>query len=126
MQNKTITAFLPAFLFFCLTLYLFTLPGEKIPTIDWLDAIYGDKWIHMGLFAILLFLLGYALPKTNWATSTKLIFLLVCLFVAAMYGTAIEFIQKYFIPFRSFDIGDIAADIVGCLIGYYVAKKKFI
>jgi hypothetical protein len=126
LLNQTFKAFTPAILFFFFTLYLFTLPGEKIPKIDWMDAIQGDKWIHAGLFFVLMFLLGYALPKINWATSTKLIFLLAALFCCVVYGIIIEFVQKNYIPFRSFDMGDIAADMMGCIIGYYVVKKKFV
>jgi VanZ family protein len=34
-----------------------------------------------------------------------------------------EFIQKYFIPNRSFDVGDIIADGIGCIIGGIVAGR---
>jgi VanZ family protein len=39
------------------------------------------------------------------------------------YGIAIEFIQKDFIPHRSFDVFDIVADTVGCVTGYLVVRK---
>jgi VanZ family protein len=35
----------------------------------------------------------------------------------------IEFIQRYFIPNRSFDIGDIAADAIGAAVGVIAALK---
>ena len=37
-----------------------------------------------------------------------------------------EFIQKYFIPNRSFDVGDIIADGVGSAIGLLISLKLFI
>ena len=40
------------------------------------------------------------------------------------YGVVMELVQKYFIPFRSFDLMDILADGVGCVAGYFYAMKK--
>jgi hypothetical protein len=34
-----------------------------------------------------------------------------------------EFVQKWFIENRSFDVGDIGADAAGALLGFIVAKK---
>jgi len=45
--------------------------------------------------------------------------------VGCFYGIAMEFVQKYFIPFRSFDLGDIIADGIGCAAGYLFAIKRF-
>ena len=42
-----------------------------------------------------------------------------------VYGIAMEIVQKYFIPFRSFDLGDIIADGIGCAAGYFFAIKRF-
>jgi len=42
-----------------------------------------------------------------------------------VYGIAMEIVQKYFIPFRSFDVGDIIADAIGCFVGYLISIKKF-
>lgn len=42
--------------------------------------------------------------------------------VACLYGIAMEFIQKYFIPNRDFDIYDIAADCVGALGGFILVR----
>ena len=37
-----------------------------------------------------------------------------------------EFVQKYFVAFRSFDPGDIVADGIGSLIGYFFAARRYI
>lgn len=42
------------------------------------------------------------------------------------YGIGMEFVQKYLVPFRSFDIGDIIADGVGCLLGLFYSIRTFI
>jgi len=42
------------------------------------------------------------------------------------YGIAMELVQKYFVPYRSFDLIDILADGVGCFIGYLISVKRFV
>jgi hypothetical protein len=34
-----------------------------------------------------------------------------------------EFAQEYFVANRSFEMGDIAADAAGSLIGYFLTKR---
>jgi VanZ family protein len=46
--------------------------------------------------------------------------------VFLIYGIAIEFIQKYFIPNRSFDLGDIMADMVGISLGLILVSRVYI
>ena len=38
----------------------------------------------------------------------------------------IEFIQRNFIPNRSFDMGDVVADGVGALVGVFYSIKRYI
>ena len=45
--------------------------------------------------------------------------------IGIVYGIAMEIVQKYFIPFRSFDVGDIIADAIGSVVGYLFSIKKF-
>ncbi|MES1218090.1 MAG: VanZ family protein, partial [Bacteroidota bacterium] len=45
---------------------------------------------------------------------------------SGVYGVIMEYVQKYFIPNRSFDIGDILADTIGSIAGLVVATKIFI
>lgn len=93
---------------------LFFLPGSDLPQANWLDAIYFDKWVHIGLFAILTFLWRSAfdldLNHYNW----------MIFFTAILYGLSVEFIQKYWIPNRSFDLFDLLADTVGSIVGLIV------
>ncbi len=50
---------------------------------------------------------------------------LTILVIACFYGTAMEYVQKYFIPNRDFDIYDIAADIVGAVLGFLIVRLTF-
>ena len=42
------------------------------------------------------------------------------------YGIGMEFVQKYLVANRSFDIGDIIADGVGCIAGLIYSWRKYI
>ena len=38
--------------------------------------------------------------------------------VACVYGIGMEYMQKYLIPMRDFDLGDIIADLIGAGLAY--------
>jgi VanZ family protein len=44
-------------------------------------------------------------------------------FIFFGYSIMVEFIQLLFIPGRSFDLMDILADALGCLIGFLFVKQ---
>ena len=44
----------------------------------------------------------------------------------SVYGIVMEVLQHYFIPFRSFDWGDVVADCVGAIVGYMIATYWYI
>ena len=101
---------------------LFCLPGEEFPEAGWLEDIQLDKIIHVGLFFVLVIL--WCLPSGSRISPKGInrVYLYIT-FAFFVYGIAIEFIQRYFVPHRSFDIFDIVADTVGCVAGFIVAKK---
>ena len=120
----------PSFLFPLLWLLISTLlliiPGTAFPKENWLEKIWFDKWVHTGMFAIMTILWCWAMLKI-YAVGPRLrtLFIwigLLCLF----YGIGMEFVQKYFINNRSFDAGDIVADAVGCVLGVFFSRKRFI
>jgi VanZ family protein len=94
---------------------LLCLPGTEFPKITWLNKIWFDKWVHAGLFLVLVVVWCrlYVNKKT---------FLRISL-LALLYGIVMELVQHFFIPFRSFDTGDIIADGVGCAAGCFIAVK---
>lgn len=123
------SSFIPALIWIVITTILLVLPGPDIPSISFLDKIYFDKWVHAGLFGGMTFLFSYPFIKNLNATKKLLIYIAI---VCALYGVAMEYVQKYFAFERDFDYYDMAADGVGCVIGYFVAvalkqrlKKKF-
>ena len=97
-----------------------------MPKNDWLDKISADKWIHIGLFAIMVFLWCWSMLRIYPANKRlKIIFIRVGI-GGLIYGIGMEFVQKYFIPFRSFDVGDIIADAAGCTVGVVYSISRYI
>jgi len=98
---------------------LFFLPGSDLPHANWLNDIYFDKWVHIGLFAILIFLwrssFDLDLNHCNW----------MLLFSALLYGLSVEFIQKYWVSNRSFDLFDLLADMAGSVLGLVVWLRAY-
>lgn len=105
-----------ASVYFIFISILFFLPGSVLPKEDWLSQIYFDKWVHVGFFVALLLLWLWALKPAKKG-ALKIVVL------AVFYGIAVEFIQDWFIPNRSFDLGDWAADTTGSLIGFWVWNR---
>ena len=112
---ETRNLFLPigALIFFTI---LFCLPGSAFPKEDWLSKVYFDKWVHIGIFTVLLFL---------WCRSLgvgRVMAYILLVLIAITYGFLIEFIQDRFVDNRSWDLGDVAADFVGSIVGILVWK----
>jgi hypothetical protein len=103
-----------ALLFFS---FLFCIPGSAIPKDDWLEKIWADKWVHIGIFISLVFLWSNALE----INSTPGFFILV--FVAVLYGLTVEIVQDQLVVNRSFDLGDLVADFIGCLGGVWLRAR---
>jgi len=108
---------------------LFCLPGRQFPKEDWFEKLFLDKWVHIGLFAVLVVL--WCLPLFSRIESrSRLINFFIWISIAfVVYGIVIEFIQGNFIPNRSFGIDDMVADAVGCGVGFMFVhnqlKRKF-
>ena len=111
---------MPGIAWLIISIILLVLPGSSFPTENWLDKIWFDKWVHIGLFGGLVFLMCWGLLKyiSNEKKLKQLwiMFSIDCL----IYGIAMEYVQDNYIPNRSFDYGDIVADAVGCFGGWLV------
>jgi hypothetical protein len=115
----------PAIIWFILSSIAFCLPEQVIPKHDWFAIIELDKWIHVGLFSVLIFL--WCLPlfhKPTVQPSLTKLFIWITL-GGFLYGIIMEVIQHFFIPHRSFDWGDIAADALGCLLGLFLVRRQW-
>ncbi len=48
-------------------------------------------------------------------------FFFIIFITACVYGIAMEYVQKYFIPLRDFDVEDILADVIGSALGFIIS-----
>ena|SRR5205823_9454256 len=107
---------------FIIMCILFFLPGSALPKENsWMTIIHIDKLVHVGLFAVLLFLCR---SSFSWSIDHYNVFLLL---LALFYGFSVEIIQREWVPGRSFDLFDVAADMTGSIAGILVwlwAYKK--
>jgi len=119
-------SFAPAIAWLIISTALLTIPGSKFPKEDWLSKIWFDKWVHIGMFALMVMLWCRAmLSRSEGIQKLKQSFLILAV-AFVFYGIAMEFVQKYFIPNRSFDTGDIIADAVGCGAGLVYSMKMYL
>ena len=98
---------------------LFFLPGSALPKDKLLEAIQFDKCVHFAFFAILLFLWRFYLPDNSRFTCLRFI-------LAFCSGLVVEVIQHNYVLNRSFDLGDVIADMIGAAAGLVFWTKKYI
>ncbi len=119
--------FIPGIAWFFLVLILICLPGDDLPKADdWMSAIFFDKWVHAGLFSILAFLFMMPFCKSNLTHKNKWVIIIKIAIAIIVWALTTEFIQKFFIPGRSFDLWDWVADAVGVLLALYVCKRFYL
>lgn len=121
---KRFVFFTPGIGWLIICTILLTLPGSAFPQEDWLDKIWFDKWVHIGLFAAIVVTWSWGIHKEAIQNPSRLFVWITVL--AILYGTGMEFVQKYLVVNRSFDGGDIIADAVGAYTGYLYSRKTFI
>jgi len=104
---------------FIIMCVLFFLPGSDLPQSSWLDQLHVDKLVHVGLFAVLLFLWHSAFPARNNNYG------LWMLGAALLYGFGVEVVQLLWVPNRSFDLFDVVADFLGSIVGWLVWREVY-
>ena len=119
-----IKSYWPAIVWLILSTIAFCVPGNILPKDDWMGKINLDKWVHIGLFGIMIFL--WSVPLLHRPIQKPLNWVFACITFAFFgYGVLIEIVQHFFITNRSFDWGDIAADAVGCFVGFYLTRRQW-
>jgi VanZ family protein len=99
-----------------LVFVLLSLPGSNFRVHNrWFGKFPVDKLVHVILFASLAFSFfmyfenaKFSFLKTVRAKAMVLIF---CI----LYGIAMEYYQKYFVPSRGFEVSDMLADAAGAI-----------
>lgn len=124
MKNKPL---LPAIGWAIVILILCGIPGRDIPHISFLELLSFDKWVHAGIFFILVILLvrGFRLQQRAAYFRRQAPFMAAGL--AIPYGGLLEIMQGTFFSERSADFYDFIANSFGCFMAillYPVIAKK--
>jgi len=114
-MKLTFKSYWPGVAWFVLACVAFFIPGSALPDNQIFSLLEVDKLVHVGMFTIMIVL--WYLPMHHKGTSSSRWLIRVPLIFFG-YSIAVEFIQHYFIPGRSFDLADIIADAAGCLLGF--------
>lgn len=118
-------AFLPGIIWFIISAILLALPGNDLPHNDFFNLPYFDKYVHFFMFLMLTTLGCYpfSLSTVNQPI-VKGWFTKIAVYVI-IYGIVMEFVQKYFVSGRSFDLTDIVFDTLGSLAGLIIIRKYY-
>ena len=120
-QKIPLKKFAPGIAWFFIVSVLTLMPGSDVPKISWLDAIFGmDKLVHAALFGGLTFLFCLPYFKSAFSYKQKINHFIRIALAAIVWGIAVEFLQKYFIPGRDFELLDWAADSMGVLLALWL------
>ncbi len=115
----------PALLWSIVIFILLALPGKMLPNENRLAIPNLDKYVHIILFGTFVFLWSFYFATKVHNNNYPIRKSLTILVIACLYGTAMEYVQKYFIPNRDFDIYDITADIAGAIMGFLIVRLTF-
>jgi VanZ family protein len=121
-HRKFLIYWLPVVLY-CAVIFI----QSAFPAMDqFQDVPYGDKYLHVLGYAILGGLFFRAFRSQYFQDRLFLTFL-ISIAASTGYGISDEF-HQYFVPYRSAEIMDALADMVGSCIGvmaYFLIMEKF-
>lgn len=119
------TSFLPGIIWFIISAVLLTLPGNDLPHNGFFDIPFFDKYVHFGMFCMLTVLFCYPFVYSQTGDSAiKKWFTKIAVYII-LYGTVMEFVQKYLANGRSFDLVDIVFDSLGSIAGLIIIRKYY-
>lgn len=102
------------------------MPGNDLPKATWLDQIHADKLVHMGMYAVMVFLFLRAQSKSKQQFYKSFYKALPFILFGMGYGIAMELVQLFFTDSRKFEVADMIANSAGAIAGFYVFRKWFV
>ena len=112
-----ITKLLPAISWTVFVISISLIPGNEFPKLQE-EFKHIDKLAHVFLYCGLSFLWYYDLRRSGIANMMKYRTDAFLSFTLLLLGVILELLQHYLIPFRSFDLLDIASNAVGIVLGF--------
>lgn len=116
--------YLPAIIWTGIIFWLSTGNISVNTPIEWLSI---DKIGHLTFYMLEVIFMIWALAKSNKWTKSNHKQIIICILVAIIYGTSLEYVQAI-LPYRSFDYADMLANMVGAITGsllYYKTATNF-
>ncbi|MGN6295305.1 MAG: VanZ family protein [Ginsengibacter sp.] len=126
MKNNKISFayFLPGIAWFFVVGLLTLMPARDVPEVGWFDKIPDfDKFVHAVLFGGLVILFAIPLFKSQISFRQKVNYAIRISIAVIVWGITIEFLQKFFVPSRDFDLLDWAADTFGVIIALWLCIR---
>ncbi len=104
-------------------LVLCGIPGRDIPHISFLELLSFDKFVHAGVFFVLILLLiRGAVLQTRFNFLSQYSFL-ISGSLCVLYGGVLELMQEAVFEERSADLYDFIANSFGVLVGMICYNK---
>lgn len=112
----------PAFVWAAFIFILCSIPGKDIPAADWMQMISLDKWVHAGVFAVLMIFVFHGYGQYDFARPRYYVSVILLL-LAVVYGGITELYQHFFLPDRYADVYDFIANSIGAIIGLLIYHR---
>lgn len=106
-----------------LILILCGIPGRDIPHISFLELLSFDKFVHAGIFCVLILLTIRGFKMQHAIASFKNSPIVSAVIICIAYGALLEILQGTIFQERSADIYDFIANSFGCLVGVLIYNK---
>lgn len=115
-----IRAFAPALLWLVAVVFLSTMGGVSMPTFQLFET---DKLAHAAAYGLLSWLTLWGFVR--WQGQAGTLQGVLTVFVAALIGALLEYIQFRYFPDRVFEYDDMVANTIGAIGGWWVFARLF-
>jgi VanZ family protein len=98
--------------------------GKDILRSEWTDLLSIDKFVHAGVFAILVLLLVQGLRKRDGGLDLRSRAMAWWLTACVAYGGLLEIMQGAFLVDRYADVLDFLANGAGCVAAWWWLDRR--
>ena len=109
-------------IWFILIFIACAMPGKDIPHVSFLEMLAFDKWVHAGIFFILVVLIMRSM-KLAYVRVAHITAALSALAISITYGGLLEIMQGTLFRDRSADLYDFIANSFGAICGALLYRK---
>jgi len=122
MKFEKVILFVPVFFWLIIVLVLSGYPGNQLPKV----AVWQfDKLVHVGMYAVLSFLLFLPLSKQFLNIEKRFRIRLIIILGGVSFGGLMEILQENIFINRSGDWIDFIANTIGSILGVFFTPSLF-